>query len=73
MLIQYLLDTAFLIDDPNGDHEVVKSNCQAHCQAETDLKSFFCLKRRQMFSYSCICLSTVPGDSGVLSEYGQAG
>ena len=57
-----------MIGAPDGDYEVVKATCRTHCQSQTDLKSFFGLKRKQLFSYSCICLSVAPGDSGMLSH-----
>ena len=57
-----------LIGAPDGDYERVKAACRSHCQSQTDLKSFFGLKRKQLFSYSCICLSSAPGDSGMLSN-----
>ena len=61
-------DTAFLIADQEGDYELARTKCQDHCESETDLKSFYGLKRKQMFTHSCICLSALPGDSGLISK-----
>ena len=61
-------DTVLDIDNHDLDYEVVVSTCQTHCKSQTDLKAFIGLKRKSLFSYSCICLPAAPGDNDIISK-----
>ena len=59
-----------LITYQAGDagHDMALSACKAHCDHQDQEKSFFGLRKKQLFTYSCICLTHSPVDSGKTSR-----
>ena len=58
-----------MIEDSDGDFDRVKSACHVHCQTQAELKTFFGLKKKLLFSYSCICFSFLPSDNDMISKH----
>ena len=55
---------------PASSPDLAMSACQAQCAGQDEEKSFFALRRKLMFAYSCICLSHLPAEGGRIGKNG---
>ena len=64
------IDSAHEIEELDNNYEEVMKSCLAHCSGQSEVKAFYGLKQTRLFTYECICFSSLPGgDVGMLSKF----